>query len=93
MHAREASAAIGPPLDLQRLHRSLTACQVSFQQLDNGFKAVYSRHRFMELAWIAGAQGGEWLLWSNTAVEAIEHCRQIMSQEWLDCLRARVGGI
>lgn len=82
MHVREASDSIGPRMDIQRSRRSLSDCQASLQQFDNGFNAVYSRHQFNELARIGGTRGHEWLRWANTTAEAIEKCREIVSRVW-----------
>jgi len=80
INAREAGDAIGTPVDPAQLRRSLTACQVSFQRVDNSFEAVYLRHRLNELVRFAGTHGGDWVPWANTTIEAIERCREDVSR-------------
>ena len=80
VHAHRAMGAIGPPLDLQLLRRSLAACQTGCQQIENRFGSVYSRSKFREFATLANTRRGEWVPWVNRALQAVDQCREAMSR-------------
>lgn len=78
--ALTARNAVGDPLDLDRARRALTACQQSFQKVEQQFAAdLVSYEKLKELARF-GAERRVWLPWTGTVKQGIEQCQPFLQR-------------
>jgi hypothetical protein len=74
--ADEARQAIGPPPDLDRARRSLSACHERAGRVARAFWSdLASFERVGDLTRLARRRRGEWLAWSGSVRVALERCR------------------
>lgn len=74
--ADEARRAVGPPPDLDRARRSLSACHERAGRVARAFWSdLASFERVGGLARMARRRRGEWAAWSGSVRVALERCR------------------
>ena len=73
--AEEARRALGPPADLDRVRRSLSACHERAVRVARAFWSdLASFERVGDLTRLARRRKGEWLAWSGSVRVALERC-------------------
>ena len=83
-HARQAASkalkAVGHPMDMDLVRRSLAICQERFHAIEQQFASdLVSYEKLKELARL-GSERRKWLPWSKTVKRGIEECRQPLEQ-------------
>jgi hypothetical protein len=77
MAAYEGQLAVGHPIDLDHARRALARCQEKHNLITQKYALdMISYERVDELLELGRQRKGEWLAWSVSVKDGLEHCRQ-----------------
>jgi hypothetical protein len=75
--ATDSRQAVRPPLDLDKVRRSVTTCQERFNDLSQRFVSeLLAYERIAEIKQVGRERRGGWQAWSAEVTRSIERCRE-----------------